>query len=201
MVDLFVFTCKFNELADQPPSKELQFVLKRLQAAPPPPLSVCQWIFIIEADFQQKSFFKTTTTTSLSPLLPPPSGLTGLLPQGRHFRFLQHVSDLRASCCHRVAALLPSQASCPLGQQQQHVEQYMKCKHTWNLLTPEHSNGCSPPRVLPDLSKSVHAFLGFLPSMSPPCFTSSHFPPWLSTHTQICSKGRAGNLFFKHFIC
>ena len=34
-------------------------------------------------------------------------------------------------------------ASCPLWRQQ-HVEQYMKCKHTWNLLTPEHSNGGPP---------------------------------------------------------
>lgn len=96
-----------------------------------------------------------TSTLILSPhfglllVKPFPSFTAGDIPEVRW-------RDLWVCLC--IPLLELSQWCSPERWWEQCVPQHMKCKHTWNLLTPGCNNGCTPPRVETGLSKSMYVF-------------------------------------------
>lgn len=120
-----------------------------------------------------------------------------LLPEGWSVLCLQVGDISEAGLTTQDELLLPSFSLATLTIEQlwagealyplcweQHVQQYMTCKHTWNLLTPEHSNGCTPPRVVTCLSKPMY-FLSwfFFPQCAHIHQQLSRFPSEARTHT------------------
>lgn len=147
---------------------EPQYVLERLRAHSH--FSVTGFLFVI-------FFFSAFTTSPPCPLLPGGWSV--------HCLQVGDISEVGLTTQDELLPLSFSLATLTIEQLwagealyplcwEQHVQQYMTCKHTWNLLTPEHSNGCTPP---------MHFFfLVFLPSVcshSPPALL---FPKW-STHS------------------